>query len=161
MHYSSRSARRHSSVVLASVAALALGIGFALGREGRAGETVTPLLSSSETILAEPIRYPASAPAKITAAVVELAPGAETGWHTHDVPTFGYMLEGELTVAYDGHGERIYRVGDGLLEAVDIRHNGRNTGAGPMRILVLFAGAEGLANTIPAAAPVPASSQPE
>jgi quercetin dioxygenase-like cupin family protein len=110
---------------------------------------VTPLVAASETIMGEPIVYPDGRPAKITAAVVALEPGGETGWHTHGVPTFGYVLEGELTVDYGEKGSRIYRAGDAVLEAIAIPHNGRNTGAGPMRILAVFMGADGLRTSVP------------
>jgi hypothetical protein len=86
----------------------------------------------------------------VTAAVVTLAPGQETGWHTHGMPTFGYVLEGELEVDYGKAGVRVYRAGDAVLEAIGVAHNGRNIGAGPMRILAVFMGADGLATSEPA-----------
>jgi len=105
-------------------------------REGEA--QAVQLLASGETIVGEKIAYPAGAPAKVTAAILTLAPGASTGWHTHGLPTFGYILEGELTVDYGDKGRRVYRAGDALLEAIAIAHDGRNTGAGSMRILAVF-----------------------
>jgi quercetin dioxygenase-like cupin family protein len=116
----------------------------------RPAALVTPLLSSGKTVVGEALSYPVGAAPKVTAAIVALEPGAETGWHMHGVPTFGYLLEGELTVDYGPEGRRIYRAGDALLEAIDISHNGRNTGTGTMRILAVFIGAEGLKTTIPA-----------
>jgi quercetin dioxygenase-like cupin family protein len=77
-----------------------------------------------------------------------MQPGAETGWHEHDVPLFGYMLEGELTVDYGTKGTRVYRKGDSLVEAIDVAHNGRNTGSGVARILAVFIGAEGVPDTV-------------
>ncbi|MDX2307067.1 MAG: cupin domain-containing protein [Hyphomicrobium sp.] len=122
---------------------------------------VAPLLSSGATVAGETIVYPAGTP-NVTAAVVTLAPGAETGWHRHGVPVFGYMLEGELTVTYDaqtsvgrsdsgsaGSNVRVLRGGDALLEAMAVLHNGRNTGSGPARILAVFMGAEGVPGTLP------------
>ena len=44
-----------------------------------------PLLSTGTTILGEKIKYP-SGDAKVTAAIVTLAPGGRTVLHTHDVP---------------------------------------------------------------------------
>lgn len=108
------------------------------------------LLATDKTIVGEPILYPQEAPARITAAVVEFAPGASTGWHMHDVPTFGYMLEGELTVDYGAHGKRIYRAGDALVEAMSIAHTGHNSGQQPAKILAVFVGAEGKKNSVPA-----------
>jgi quercetin dioxygenase-like cupin family protein len=117
--------------------------------EAPAVPRLTSLLSSSRTIAGETVSYPMGAPARITATIVTLPPGAETGWHTHGVPTFGYMLEGELTVDYGEQGRRTYRAGDGLLEAISVAHNGRNTGAAPMRILAVFMAAEGLPTSVP------------
>lgn len=109
-----------------------------------------PVLATGETILGQPIVWPDGTP-RVTAVVVTLPPGAETGWHRHPVPLFGWMLEGELTVSYEGPEfgttERTYRPGDALMEAVDTPHNGRNTGPGPVRILAVFMGAEGVPNS--------------
>lgn len=109
-----------------------------------------PLLSAGETVVGERIVYPTATPAKVTAAVVSLAPGQETGWHTHGVPVLGYVIEGELEVDYGEAGVRLYRAGDAVLEAIGVPHNGRNVGTGPMRILAVFMGAEGLRTTEPA-----------
>ncbi len=76
-----------------------------------------------------------------------MQPGEETGWHEHGVPMFGYILEGELTVDYGAEGTRVYRKGDAVIEAIDTAHNGRNTGSGVARILAVFMGADGVANT--------------
>ncbi len=104
------------------------------------------LLSASETVIGQPIAYPPGK-AKITAAIVTMQPGQATGPHLHNVPLFGYMLEGALTVDYGPAGTKTYHKGDSLLEAVGSIHNGTNTGDGLGRVLVVFAGAEGVANT--------------
>lgn len=105
---------------------------------------VLQLLASGKTVTGEVIQYPAGTPAKVTALVLTLQPGEETGWHTHDVPAFGYVLEGELSVEYADNTVLTYKPGDALLEAMSIGHNGRNTGSGPMRILAVFMGADGM-----------------
>lgn len=125
----------------------------ALAAPGFAKDTYPPvevLLAASQTVIGQTIVYP-DGPAKITAAIVTMLPGATTGPHFHNVPLFGYMLEGELTVDYGSDGTRTYRAGDSLLEAVGSIHDGRNTGDGLARVLVVFAGAEGIANTETAA----------
>ena len=114
---------------------------------GATRDTVTSLLSTGQTILSQPIAYPTQSPAKIVSAIVTMLPGEETGWHQHDVPMFGYILEGEVTVTYAGKGTHVYRQGDALMEAVDIPHNGRNTGKIPARILAVFMGADGVPDT--------------
>jgi quercetin dioxygenase-like cupin family protein len=120
-------------------------------------DQVLSLLSTTQTVLGQPIVYPAEAPAKVDAAIVSMQPGEETGWHQHDVPMFGYVLEGEVTVDYGAKGTRIYRRGDAIVEAIDVPHNGRNTGSGEARILSVFMGAHGVPDTemlpkLPAAA---------
>jgi quercetin dioxygenase-like cupin family protein len=114
---------------------------------------VRTVLSSGSTVTGEPIRYPSGAPAQITAVEITLQPGQQTGWHTHPVPLFGYILEGELTVDYGAKGKRIYLKGNGLAEAMNEAHNGRNTGPYPLTILAVFIGLEGVQGTAPASPP--------
>ena len=129
-------------VVAGTAAATGFGVGkFAAARE--AEPRISPLLASGQTVTGEAINYPAGAAAKITALVLTLQPGEETGWHTHGVPAFGYMLEGELSVEYTDKTVRTYKAGDALLEAMSVGHNGRNSGSGRLRILAVFMGAEG------------------
>jgi len=116
-------------------------------RPGQGRDQVLSLISTRQTILGQPIVYPTEGPAKVAAAIVTMQPGEETGWHQHDVPMFGYVLEGEVTVDYGAKGTHVYRQGDALVEAIDVPHNGRNTGKGEARILSVFMGAEGVPNT--------------
>jgi len=113
------------------------------------GYPAVPLLSTATSIVGEPLRYPTSGPAHITAAIVTVAPGARTIVHKHGVPLFAYILEGELTVDYGVHGTRTYRRGDAFMEAMDVAHYGLDSGAQPVRILCVYMGAEGAADVIP------------
>jgi quercetin dioxygenase-like cupin family protein len=130
-----------------SVAA-AFAAGYALSDARALSVHFEPLVSASETILGEAFVYPPGKP-KITTGILSLEPGAETGWHTHGVPLTGIILDGELTVDYGDKGKRTYRKGDSLIETMATAHNGKNTGEGVMRLFVVFAGAEGIANTTP------------
>lgn len=114
------------------------------------GYPAVPLLSTGKTIVGEPIRYPTTGPAHITAAIVTLAPGAKTIPHKHGVPLFAYILDGALTVDYGTHGKRTYRQGDAFMEAMDVAHFGINAGTQPVRILAVYIGAEGAKDVIPA-----------
>jgi quercetin dioxygenase-like cupin family protein len=97
------------------------------------------LMSTSTTWNGEPLRYPA-APPQITALEIEIAPGAETGWHQHPMPSLAYMVEGELEVRLkDGRSQRL-QAGDSFAEVVDTLHNGRNTGGQPARLIVFYLG---------------------
>jgi len=111
------------------------------------------ILSTDTTVTGEPIRYPSGAAARITAVEITLAPGQQTGWHMHPVPLFAYILEGELTVDYGGKGERTYRAGDGFMEAMDERHDGRNSGQGSVKILAVVIGEQGVQGSVPASPP--------
>jgi len=142
--------------------AAGLAIALMLVAQAAAAETAAPaagapgirtVLSTGTTVTDEPIKYPIGAPAQITAVEITLAPGQQTGWHMHPVPLFGYILEGELTVDYGALGQRVFRQGDGLAEAMNEAHNGRNSGQGPVRILAVFIGAQGVRDTVPASPP--------
>lgn len=146
--------RARFSVAVLTCAVTAFACGYQMG-QAREPLRVTPLFATGETILGEPVAYPAGKP-KLTGAVIAMAPGQETGWHTHGVPLAGMILEGELTVDYGEKGKRTYKAGDALVESMSTPHNGTNSGSGPMRLFALYIGAEGLATGIPAQAPAPA-----
>lgn len=112
---------------------------------------LTPLLSSGTTIIDQPIAYPEGTP-KITAAIVVIPPGGETGWHLHEVPLYVYILEGEVTVDYGEKGVKVVKQGESILEAMNWAHNGMNKTDKPLRILAVYIGAEGVANAETAAA---------
>jgi len=113
------------------------------------GPSVETLLETSETVLGQEIVYP-EGQARITAAVVTVPPGQILAPHLHRVPLFGYVLQGELIVDYGSEGEITYEKGDALVEAIDWPHQGRNGGRGVLKILVVYAGAEGVPNSEPA-----------
>ena len=132
-------------LAVAALSALCFWAGLTSAREPAL--KVDVLLSTSKTVIGEPLRYPTQTPAKVTAAIVTVPAGATTGWHSHGVPLFAYILEGELKVDYGPDGERVYKKGDALIEAVNLPHNGTNTGSAPAKVLAVFIGAEGLENT--------------
>jgi quercetin dioxygenase-like cupin family protein len=113
------------------------------------GPTVETLIETDLTVLDQEFAYPEGI-AKITAAIVSLPPGGVLAPHLHTVPLFGYILQGELIGDYGSEGEIAYRKGDALVEAIDWPHQGRTGGRGVMKILVVYAGAEGVANSEPA-----------
>jgi quercetin dioxygenase-like cupin family protein len=113
---------------------------------------LTPLLQGGEDILGTPLAYPDGKP-NVTAAMVTIPAGGETGWHEHEVPLFAYVLEGELTVDYGTNGKKTYRAGESVLEAVGWPHNGTNTGTVPMKLIAVYMGADNAANTVKVQAP--------
>ncbi len=106
------------------------------------------LLTTSKTVVGEDIVYPTTGPAKITASIVTVAPGAKTIEHRHGVPLFAYILEGELTVDYGSHGQKIFKKGDALVETMGVKHRGMNLGTTTVSLLAVYIGAEGAVNVI-------------
>jgi quercetin dioxygenase-like cupin family protein len=119
--------------------------------ENNGAVTVTPLMKTTTSWDGKPLIYPAGQ-AEVSALIVEIAPGGETGWHQHPVPSFGVVLEGTLEVRLeDGRTRRIER-GEALAEVVSTLHNGRNVGESPLKLLVFYAGNTGTPLTIKAEA---------
>jgi quercetin dioxygenase-like cupin family protein len=139
-------------------AALTLGASFFASSINSSAEdkpAIETLLETQTTNLGQPIEYPAESAAKITAVIVTLAPGQETGRHRHPVPLYGQVLSGQVTIDYGdygdygdyaGRGSKTYKAGEAFMEAVGTWHNGRNSGEEALRILAIFMGAEGVAN---------------
>ncbi|HEX7088462.1 MAG TPA: cupin domain-containing protein [Vicinamibacterales bacterium] len=94
--------------------------------------SVEMLLETSRTILDQELVYPEGR-ARITAQRLRFPPGTSTPLHRHRTPLFAYVLEGEFVVDYGTRGERTYRRGDAIVEAIDWPHRGRNTGPGARR----------------------------
>jgi quercetin dioxygenase-like cupin family protein len=112
---------------------------YAVALDPNAAVKVTPLLKTTASWNGQPLTYPAGQ-AEVTGLLVEIAPGGETGWHEHPIPSFGLLLQGELEVTLkDGQVKRL-RVGEALAEVVDTLHNGRNVGQETVKIMVSYAG---------------------
>lgn len=120
--------------------------GVALGQSVSARQTgviANEIMRATQSVVGEPIVYPTATPAEITTQIVTLAPGAATPWHRHPMPTFGYILDGEIEVDYGARGRKTFRKGDALMEAMAHIHRGHNVSQRPVRILVVSIGAKG------------------
>jgi quercetin dioxygenase-like cupin family protein len=104
------------------------------------------LLSTTTTVMGEPIRYSDSGPARVTSTIVTLGPRSEAALHLHPAPMYAYILEGEVVVDYGPHGRRTFTQGQALMETMAVPHKGLNLTDRPVRILCVFMGAEGTAN---------------
>ena len=123
------------SLIFASLDAAALDL--------TTGVRVTSLAKETTSWDGKPIVYPAGQ-AEMTALLIEIAPGAQTGWHCHLVPNFAYMLEGTLELVLDDGRMKLLNAGDVLSEVVNRSHNGRNVGSTPVKLVVFYAGAAGI-----------------
>jgi quercetin dioxygenase-like cupin family protein len=102
--------------------------------------TVTQLLKTTTTWNGAPIDYP-QGQAEVTSLMVEIAPGGETNWHEHPVPSFGFLLEGSLEVSLLDGKKKLLKAGEALAEVIETAHNGRNVGTTPVKLIVFYAGA--------------------
>lgn len=107
------------------------------------GVTTRVLLRTQTDGAGAPLAYPTHAPAEVTAVQVEIAPGRQTNWHTHPVPCFAYMLEGELSVETAAGQTHTFKAGDVVAEVVNLLHNGTNSGTQPARLVLFVIGTAG------------------
>ncbi|MCR4269189.1 cupin domain-containing protein [Nitratireductor sp. ZSWI3] len=132
---------RSIATVAILLAAFSPSLTFAEQQTKQDYQRVVKVTDTEKTVLGQQILYPVGQ-AKITTLIVTLQPGEETGRHLHAVPIVGYILEGEVAITYEGEEEKVFRAGDGFVEAVHSWHNGRAVGDKPVRILAVFLGSE-------------------
>lgn len=109
---------------------------------------VTPVLKTSQSWDGALLAYP-QGQAEITGIRIEIAPGGETGWHLHSAPSFGVVLQGQLEIKLKDGKKNVVKAGDALAEVINTAHSGKNIGTEPVQLLIFYAGAVGLANTVP------------
>ncbi|MBT2619431.1 MULTISPECIES: cupin domain-containing protein [Chryseobacterium] len=82
--------------------------------------------------------------------IVNFAPGEVSAPHRHPIPTFGYVLEGELESTFDGKVYH-YKTGDAFYEKPEGLHSGtRNMSKNkPAKLLAFFVGDKGKPFLIP------------
>jgi quercetin dioxygenase-like cupin family protein len=111
-------------------------------------ESSVVLDKQAQTVLDQLLQYPSGSQAQVSSAILTIAPGVSTGLHKHDAPMYAYILEGTLTVTYEGGIVKEFSAGSAILEAVGTPHNGENKTDKPVKILVVNMGAEGVANSV-------------
>jgi quercetin dioxygenase-like cupin family protein len=107
---------------------------------------VKPLLKTTTTSLGQVITYPSSP--EVTALEVEIAPGKESGCHSHPVPGYAYILSGSVVLETEGGKQSRFGAGDAFVEVINTPHNGKNVGTEPVKILVFFSGEAGKPYTV-------------
>ena len=109
--------------------------------------SVTPLLKTSTSWDGTALVYPAGT-AEVSALIVEVAPGGQTGWHLHTVPSVAVMLEGEIEVALKDGRVQHFKKGEAIAEVVNTLHNGTNRGTVPAKMAVFYVGTAGAGVTV-------------
>lgn len=109
---------------------------------------VTQLLKTTTSWDGKQIVFP-KGQGEVTSLIVEIAPHSETGWHEHPVPSFAYIMKGDLELKLATGEVKSLHAGDVLPESVGVLHNGRNMSKKPVKILVFYMGEVGAKLSIP------------
>lgn len=120
----------------------------AISADYNSGVASKVLAKTTLTGNGQKITYPLTDKAEVTAMTVDLAPGAETGWHKHPVPVYAYVVSGSLAVELEDGKRLSFAAGDAIIEVVNTMHNGKNIGDVPVKLAVFYLGAEGTPNVI-------------
>jgi quercetin dioxygenase-like cupin family protein len=105
------------------------------------------VLTTQETRDGDPIVYP-DGTAEIISVIGTIEPGGRTPLHQHPVPTYVYVLEGQVELRTEGGDPHVYRQGEAYIEALNRDHQLFNTSDAPAKVLVVFVGEEGTSTTI-------------
>jgi len=108
---------------------------------------VTKLIETDSSWENTKIIYP-NGDSKITALLVEMQPKAKMKMHHHEVPSFGYILEGTIRVQSESGDVKNFSKGDVVIEMINKKHSGINSGDTITKFVVFYMGAENLKNTI-------------
>ncbi len=96
--------------------------------------------------------YPEGAAEPVVARITIPARG-ELPWHSHPMPSFAYVLSGEITVQDDTGNKKHFAAGEVMPEAVHTAHRGI-VGDAPATFIVFYAGTKGMPLSQPAGRPV-------
>ena len=113
-----------------------------------AGFESKPVLKTGKTRDGDPIVYPRTDKPEVVSTVGTVQPGGRTSLHQHPIPTYVYVLEGEVELQTEGGQLHQYKTGEAWIESVNKTHQLFNKGSSPARILVVFIGEEGKPTTI-------------
>ena len=112
------------------------------GGEHEKAVRAVEVLRTTQTWSGAPIAVPQGR-AEIIGFAIEIAPGGETGWHSHPVPSFAYVLSGTLEVTLANGTAKRVRSGEAFAEVIDTSHNGRNVGPDPVKLVVFYTASPG------------------
>jgi len=100
-------------------------------------EVLLQSTSTWDSTLFQP--YPEGQP-EITISRITIQPGAQLPVHTHPNPLGGVILSGELTVYKEDGTSHTFQSGDPILEVVNTKHYGKNTGEEPTVLIAFYIG---------------------
>jgi quercetin dioxygenase-like cupin family protein len=65
-----------------------------------------------------------------------LQPGSTSPWHTHSAPVVVYVMEGTITLEFDGREPVSKKAGEALLEPINVKVRAANHGQTPARVVI-------------------------
>jgi len=108
------------------------------------------LLKTGKTRDNDPVAYPRTDKPELISVIGTIQPGGRTPLHEHPVPTYVYVLEGEVELQTDGAEPHRYKTGEAYIESLNRKHQLFNKGSTPAKVLVVFVGEEGKPTTVAA-----------
>ncbi|WP_438479600.1 cupin domain-containing protein [Oleiharenicola lentus] len=117
------------------------------------GVKVTQLMKTTTTGAGQPIVYATSDSPEVTAVMVEIPAGKQTGWHKHPVACYGYVAAGKISVELEDGTVHEYAAGQAIAEAVNILHNGTNKGTESCKIILFALSSKGVPFSVVTPAP--------
>ncbi len=104
------------------------------------------LLKTTKTWEGHEIVYP-EGEAEVTSLKLKIQEGETSKFHCHPVPTLGYILKGTVEIETKEGKKIILKEGDSAVEVLRTVHRGKAID-GPVEIIVFYAGATDLPNTV-------------
>jgi quercetin dioxygenase-like cupin family protein len=135
-----------SRIIAATFCLLTLSAATVAGGEEYASGRTTNVAVATTAANGQRLSYLATDHPEVTARIVEIPPGGETGWHLHDVPVYAYVIAGTITVEMGEGKSYRFKKGDAIFEMRATSHNGRNTGRKWVKLVVFYTGEEGKPN---------------
>jgi len=108
----------------------------------------------------DPIDYQDTDHPRVTVMTVDIAPGAQTGWHRHPMAVYAYVMSGRLTVKIEDGKTSVFKKGEAIVEVVNLKHNGINQGKIPVKLVVFYLGGKDIPNVIKAEPPLAVNPNP-
>ncbi|MDD5259573.1 MAG: cupin domain-containing protein [bacterium] len=102
------------------------------------------VLQATQDVVGQEIAYPKVEHPEVTGMKVTIPSGQETGWHTHSMPGYAYVLSGTITLEYEKGITKQFKPGEAFAEVVNVSHNGRNNGTDDVVLVVFFTGEKGI-----------------
>ena len=134
------------SAITFSILCVAFTLGAKAQHDGHSPVTDVP----PRVILTQLIESSGLKEQEVKMVIVHFAPGEVSTPHRHPIPTFGYVLEGELESTFDGKVYH-YKAGDAFYERPNGLHSGtRNMSKDkPAKLVAFFVGDKGKPFLVP------------